>query len=322
MRFTLLCRKAAGKSYDSIGALRSRSLLYQCTDEASLAQSLAERKNVVYTGFDPTAQSLHVGNLLTIVSLMHFWAGGHRVIGLVGGGTGSIGDPSGKSKERVALDSHTVASNSECIERQLIKIFENGKDYLERRNVAGQMERSLVSTLNNMEWMETLSLIDFLRIVGRKARVSAMLAKDSVQGRMEGEGISFAEFTYQLLQAYDFQFLHNNYGCNIQLGGSDQFGNITAGLELIRKSKIDPKEETNAFGVTIPLVTTSTGEKFGKSEGNAIWLDHSLLSPFDFYQFFRKTEDNDVERFLHFFTFLSPEAIASAMKEHEVNLYT
>lgn len=285
---------------------------------------LAEKKSVVYTGFDPTAKSLHVGNLLTIVSLMHFWVGGHKIIGLIGGGTGSIGDPSGKSKERVALDAPIVTSNSKCIEKQLFRIFENAKEYLERRKVADHayLERDLVSTVNNMEWIGTLSLIDFLQIVGRKARVSAMLAKDSVQGRMEGEtGISFAEFTYQLLQAYDFLFLYNNYDCSIQLGGSDQFGNITAGLELIRKSKINPKEETSVFGITIPLVTTSTGEKFGKSEGNAIWLDPSLLSTFDFYQFFRKTTDGDVERFLHFFTFLPPESITSIMKEHEVTLY-
>jgi tyrosyl-tRNA synthetase len=317
MRISSICKAAA--KYDTFAVLKNRSLIHQCTDENNLRLSLS-KCCVAYTGFDPTAQSLHVGNLLTIVSLMHFWAGGHKIIALIGGATGAIGDPSGKSKERVALDGLVIENNSNHIEKQLHQLFNNTKAYLKRRHIY-EDQSSGFSSLNNLNWIGHISLIDFLQTIGRKVRISAMLAKDSVQGRMnEGEGISFSEFSYQLLQAYDFLYLHNNHDCKIQLGGSDQYGNITAGLDLIRKSKADPKEATNAFGITIPLVTTASGKKFGKSEGNAIWLDSSLLSVFDFYQFFRRSSDEEVEKLLTFFTFLSEDAIADIMNKHKVKL--
>ncbi|KAJ3332414.1 tyrosyl-tRNA synthetase, partial [Kappamyces sp. JEL0680] len=261
---------AVAQKYNSFQALKCRKLVAQSTDETRLSGALQSSSLKIYTGFDPTAKSLHVGNLLTVIALVHFLLGGHRVIALVGGATGAIGDPSGKSTDRVALDSRIVAANSQAIQTQLLSLFRNAAGYLERRKL--HIDPSCVQTLDNLDWVQGMGILEFLGTVGRRARVSAMLARDSVKGRMEGEGISFAEFTYQLLQAYDFMYLNKHHDCAIQLGGSDQWGNIVAGLDLIKKSRAET-DDADVFGLTIPLVTTASGEKFGKSEGNAVWLD-------------------------------------------------
>ena len=265
---------------NTLNLLESRNLISQTSDSNKLRIKL-ESKQTIYTGFDPTAPSLHVGNLLTIIALLHFQTTGHQIIALVGGATGGIGDPSGKKTERQALEKNIVENNILCIQNQLNYIFENAKIYAEKRKMSWKHDPLI---LNNAIWYENMNMIDFLLNVGKKSRISAMLARDSVKGRLEG-GISATEFTYQLLQAYDFWHLYSNYGCNIQLGGSDQWGNITCGLELIRKNNIDNVNSNGkaAYGITIPLVTTPTGEKFGKSEGNAIFITDSFSCILKFY---------------------------------------
>ncbi|KAJ2999762.1 tyrosyl-tRNA synthetase, partial [Globomyces sp. JEL0801] len=246
----------------TLNQLRQRNLIAQATDSKKL-ESILTSSTCVYTGFDPTAQSLHVGNLLALISLLHFQITGHDVIALLGGATAS-----GKSLERIALDESVLSQNSNSIQHQLTHLFNNFERYANKRGF--QCTKPIF--LDNSKWLSKISLIDFISTIGRKCR----LARDSVKGRMEGDGISFTEFTYQLLQAYDFWHLFSNHGCKIQIGGSDQWGNITAGLELIRKLSVENHPGQHvlelAHGITIPLVTTSSGEKFGKSEGNAIWL--------------------------------------------------
>lgn len=282
-----------------IAELRWRGLVHDLTEGAEA--HLAEAPRTVYVGFDPTGPSLHVGSLLPIMGLVHAQRAGHRPIALVGGGTGLIGDPSGKTTERRLLTKEQVAANAEAIYGQL----EHFLDFRAKTNPA--------RLLNNLEWLGGLGLIDFLRDVGKHFSVNQMLAKESVKRRLEGEdsGISFTEFSYALLQSYDFLELYRREKCTVQMGGSDQWGNITAGIDLIRR-----KTGREAYGFTWPLVTTSSGEKFGKSAGNAIWLDATLTSPYQFYQYFVRAEDADVERYLKFFTFLPVERIAEVMRAH------
>ncbi|KAJ3273552.1 tyrosyl-tRNA synthetase [Terramyces sp. JEL0728] len=279
-----------------------------CTREINLA-----KPTTIYTGFDPTAKSLHVGNLLTIMALLQFQTTGHQVIALIGGATGSIGDPSGKKSERQALDKHKVLQNTDSISSQLNILFENANNYC---NTRGYKIEKPAKILNNLDWFKDMTMLEFVGKVGRNARVNQMLGKDSVKGRMHGDGISFAEFAYQLLQGYDFWHLYSQHECRIQLGGSDQWGNITTGLDLIRRFNLEQDYEP-AFGITIPLVTTPTGEKFGKSEGNAIWLDKDMLSVFDFYQFFRKAPDANIQQLLEYFTLLPVEEIKILMDKHQ-----
>ncbi|KAG0254775.1 tyrosyl-tRNA synthetase [Actinomortierella ambigua] len=248
----------------------------------------------------------------------------------VGGATGSIGDPSGKSTERKPMSAETLAKNVEGINAQFHRFFERGRAYAERRGVTVKEGGGKVKVVNNKTWFGPMSALEFLGEVGRFARVGTMLARDSVKSRLESpQGISFTEFSYQLLQAYDFWHLYHTEGCRIQIGGSDQWGNITAGIDMIHKKRKTDQEQVvidstddnrpaQAFGLTIPLLTTSTGEKFGKSAGNAVWLDERMTSLFDFYQFFVKTTDADVGRYLHYFTLLSPGDIQEVMRQHQL----
>ncbi len=274
--------------------------------EAATSPALRDALNApvtMYAGFDPTNESLQAGNFVTIMALCHFQRAGHPVIALVGGATGLIGDPSGKSSERQFL-------TEEAVERNVVGIRENLSRFLDFSG--GSNAARLV---NNYDWYKQFSFIAFLRDVGRHFRMGSMLSKDSVKGRLNSEGgMSFTEFCYQTLQGYDFLHLHDQYGCRLQIGGSDQWGNITAGTELIRRCR-----GVESYGLTFPLVTDSQGRKFGKSEGNAIYLDARKTPYYDFYQFFLRTEDADVCRYLRIFTFLplrEIEALAESVQSH------
>ncbi|KAJ3237511.1 tyrosyl-tRNA synthetase [Chytriomyces hyalinus] len=317
--------------------------LVAATTSPRIHNHLAASSTAVYAGFDPTAKSLHVGNLLTIVALIHFAAAGHSPVALVGGATGSIGDPSGRISERSVLSRETIVENCSGIRNQLERIFKNAKVTMNRHdltavssdikasNVTSFVDR--VQVLDNYAWFKDFSFLDFLGSVGRLSRVSTMLSRESVKSRLDApDGISFTEFTYQLLQAYDFHHLYTSHNVTVQIGGSDQWGNILSGIDLIRRMKPQQQQlksssselsqdvstsSDTVFGLTIPLVTTANGEKFGKSAGNAVWLDPELVSPFDFYQFFRRTPDGEVERYLNYFSFLSKDAIAELMAKHQ-----
>ncbi|KEZ51357.1 tyrosine--tRNA ligase [Metabacillus indicus] len=275
--------------------LQFRGLINQMTDEEGLKKVLEEESVKLYTGFDPTADSLHIGHLLPILTLRRFQQAGHRPIALVGGATGMIGDPSGKKAERTLNTSDIVKEWSDKIKNQLSRFL----DF----DPSGKNPAVLA---NNFDWIGSMDLITFLRDVGKNFGINYMLAKDTVASRIES-GISYTEFSYMILQSYDFLNLYREEGCRLQVGGSDQWGNITAGLELIRKSE----ENAKAFGLTVPLVTKSDGTKFGKTEGGAIWLDKEKTTPYEFYQFWINTDDRDVMKYIKFFTFLSHEEIAS-----------
>ena len=276
--------------------LRERHLLEDVTSPA--LEAALEHPLTVYAGFGPTSESLQAGNYVTIVALSHFQRAGHRVIALVGGATGLIGDPSGKSTERQLLDARQVEHNLAGIRENLTRLLDFRP---ESPNPA--------IMVNNHDWYKDFTFIAFLRDVGRYFRMGPMLGKDSVRKRMEAEdGMSFTEFCYQVMQGYDFLHLYRTYGCTLQIGGSDQWGNITAGTELVRR--IGGAE---AFGLTFPLVCDSSGMKFGKSEGNAVYLSASKTSQYDFYQFFLRTQDADVIRYLKIFTFL-PDARISELE--------
>ncbi|MBU3572148.1 tyrosine--tRNA ligase [Priestia aryabhattai] len=286
---------------DILQDLEFRGLINQQTDEKGLSELLSKESVRLYCGFDPTADSLHIGHMLPVLILRRFQQAGHQPIALVGGGTGLIGDPSGKKAERTLNEKETVAMFSERIKGQLSRFL----DFEEGENAA--------VIANNYDWIGTLDVITFLRDIGKNFGINYMMAKDSVQSRIES-GISFTEFSYMILQSYDFLNLYQTYNCKLQIGGSDQWGNITAGLELIRKSEEDAK----AFGLTVPLVTKADGTKFGKTEGGAIWLDAEKTSPYEFYQFWINTDDRDVIKYLKYFTFLSHEEInqlAASAKE-------
>jgi len=258
----------------------------------------------LYCGFDPTADSLHIGHLLPITMLKRFQQAGHRPIALIGGGTGMIGDPSGRTSERTLNEENVVHGFAESIRNQLAGIL----NFEAKENAA--------VARNNHDWLSKLTIIDFLRDAGKHFTVNYMLAKDSVASRIE-HGISYTEFSYMLLQSYDFLQLHEQENCTLQLGGSDQWGNITAGLEFIRRSR--GEEEIKAFGLTVPLITKADGAKFGKTAGGAIWLDPEKTSPYEFYQFWYNTDDRDVVKFLNYFTFLEQEEIANLANEVENN---
>lgn len=281
--------------------LEYRGLIYQTTDRDSLANKLNNERVVLYSGFDPTADSLHIGHLLPILTLRRFQQAGHVPIALVGGGTGLIGDPSGRSTERTLNEADVVAQWTERLKRQLARFL----DFEAADNPA--------RIVSNFDWIAPLDVITFLRDVGKNFTVNYMLAKDSVDSRL-ANGISFTEFSYMILQAYDFSVLHREYGCSLQLGGSDQWGNITAGLDLIGKTG-----GGEAHGMTLPLVTKSDGKKFGKTESGAVWLDPTKTSVYQFYQFWINTDDNDVVKFLKYFTFLSRQQIAELEAELKAN---
>jgi tyrosyl-tRNA synthetase len=281
--------------------LRWRGLLHDSTD--GLDAALAAGPLTAYIGFDPTAPSLHAGSLLTVLGLARLQRFGHRPIALVGGGTGLIGDPSGKSQERNLLTLEQTAENAEGIRRQLERFL----DFSPALSNAALVR-------NNVDWLRPVGFLDFLRDVGKHFTVNYMMAKESVKRRIDGtDGISFTEFSYQLLQAYDFLVLHDRDRCTLQLGGTDQWGNITAGCDLVRKVR-----GARVHGVVWPLLTTASGAKFGKTESGAVWLDPARTSPFRFYQFWLQTDDRDVDWHLRRFTFLAAAEVAAITAAHTV----
>ena len=277
---------------DLLQDLEWRGIIYQQSDEEGLNELLNKEKISLYCGTDPSADSLHIGHLVPFLTLRRFQQHGHRPIVLVGGATGLIGDPSGKSEERKLLTVETVQQNAEGIKNQLEAIFE-----FEGENGA--------IMVNNYDWTHSMDVITFLRDIGKHIGINYMLAKDTIANRLE-TGISFTEFSYTILQAMDFLHLYEQHNCRMQIGGSDQWGNITSGLELIRK--IHP-DESKAFALTIPLITKADGTKFGKTAGGAVWLDPERTTPYEFYQFWINTADADVVKYLKLFTFLSHEEI-------------
>jgi tyrosyl-tRNA synthetase len=288
---------------DVYGEFEWRGLIHTATEGAR--EVLAREKVTGYIGFDPSAPSLHVGSLLVVMVLAHLQRAGHSPIGLVGGGTGLIGDPSGKTAERQLLTPERVEENVAGIRQQVARFL----DFDDKTHPA--------RLVNNAEWLTKLGAIDFMRDVGKHFTVNAMLAKESVKRRIEGEdGISYTEFSYSLLQAYDFLVLYDTFGCTLQMGGSDQWGNITAGMDLIRRVR-----GGKAHGIVMPLVTTAAGTKFGKTEAGAVWLDPALTKPYEFYQFWLNVDDRDAGRYLKYFTFFDRDQIAeleaSSVREPE-----
>ena len=285
--------------------LQWRGLLADCTDLDGLSKRLTEGPLTVYCGFDPTGDSLHVGHLMGQLTLARFQRAGNHVIALAGGATGMVGDPSGRSSERNLLTREQLDHNIACIKAQLARLL----DFTAAANPA--------RLVDNADWIAPFSFLDFLRDVGKHFSLNVMLAKDSVKSRMEGDGgISYTEFSYQLLQAYDFYHLRKTLGCELQIGGSDQWGNLTAGTDLIRKKL---GSETAAFGWTFPLITKSDGTKFGKTASGAVWLDATRTSPYKLYQFFVNTEDAKVSEYLRKFTFLSRPEIETLEAAHAAN---
>jgi len=269
---------------------------------------LTKRSQCVYAGFDPTADSLHVGNLLVIMNLLHWQRANHKVIALVGGATAQIGDPSGKSKDRDKQSSQLLLHNVEGITHSLRSVFDNhGKYFWKQKD---PLPEPII--VNNMEWYKEIGVIDFMNNVGRQFRMGTMLSRESVKTRLSGSGMSFTEFTYQAFQAYDWLHLFKKYKCSFQIGGNDQLGNIMSGQELISR-----QENARVYGLTVPLITTESGDKYGKSAQNAVWLNSDRTSPFELYQFLVRTADADVEKLLKMFTFLSLPEITVLMKKHE-----
>ncbi len=268
-------------------------------------EQLQKEMSTAYVGIDPTADSLHIGHLVSVMILKHFQMCGHRPIALVGGATGMIGDPSGKSQERNLLDEKTLRHNQEAIKKQLAKLLDFESD-----------APNAAMLVNNYDWMKGITFLDFIRDIGKLITVNYMMAKDSVKKRFngEGEGMSFTEFTYQLVQAYDFLHLYETVGCKLQLGGADQWGNITTGTELIRR-----KAGGEAFALTCPLITKADGTKFGKTESGNVWLDPRYTSPYKFYQFWLNVSDADAEKYIKIFTELSREEIDALIEEQKAD---
>lgn len=281
--------------------LRWRGLLHDIMPETE--EYLLKQKTAGYIGFDPTADSLHIGSLVQILILKHFQRAGHKPIALVGGATGMVGDPSGKSAERNLLDEPTLLRNVAGVKSQLARFL----DFDSGENAA--------VLVNNFDWMKDISLIEFVRDTGKHITVNYMMAKDSVKKRLGAEskeGMSFTEFTYQLFQGYDFYHLYKEYDCKVQMGGSDQWGNITTGTELIRR-----KMQGKAYAITVPLVTKADGTKFGKTEGGNVWLDAAKTSPYKFYQYWLNASDEDAEKYIKIFTFLDQQTIESLIEQHK-----
>lgn len=266
-------------------------------------EQLEKEMTTAYVGIDPTADSLHIGHLVSVMILKHFQMCGHRPVALIGGATGMIGDPSGKSQERNLLDEQTLRRNQNGIKNQLAKLLDFESD-----------APNAALMVNNYDWMKDFTFLDFIRDIGKLITVNYMMSKDSVKKRFsgEGDGMSFTEFTYQLVQGYDFLHLYQSINCKIQLGGSDQWGNITTGTELIRR-KID----SEAFGITCPLITKADGTKFGKTESGNIWLDPRYTSPYKFYQFWLNVSDDDAKRYIKIFTLLDKSTIDTLVTEHD-----
>lgn len=284
--------------------LQWRGLIADCTATEELVKRLNEKPITLYCGFDPSADSLHVGNLIPLLALRRFQLAGHRSIALAGGATGSIGDPSGKTQERQLLSNEKIAHNIASVKRQLARFL----DFESKTNPA--------LLLDNADWIAPIRYLDFLRDIGKLFSVNMMIAKESIRARMEDRenGISYTEFSYMLLQAYDFYHLCKEHDCELQIGGSDQWGNITAGIDLCKK-----KLNRVVYGLTLTLITNADGTKFGKTVAGAVWLDPNKTSVYKFYQFWVNTDDRDVIRYLRYFTFLSKEEIDELEKAHNEN---
>ena len=286
---------------DFIDELKWRGLIHDSTP--GLQEYLKDSQRTAYIGFDPTSDSLHIGSLVPIMLLAHFQKSGHQPIALVGGATGMIGDPSGKSSERNLLDEATLKKNESCIKEQLSQFLSFDDKF---------SNYALIK--NNYDWMKDFSFLDFIRDIGKHITINYMKSKDSVKNRIDsdsGTGMSFTEFTYQLVQGYDFLFLNREYNCSIQMGGSDQWGNITTGMELIRRI-----DNSKGYALTCPLITKSDGSKFGKSEGGNIWLDTKKTSAYKFYQYWLNSSDEDAKNYIKIFTFLDQNKIEELISEH------
>lgn len=281
---------------DFVAELKWRGMIHDIMPGAE--EQLNKEMTTAYIGFDPTADSLHIGSLVQIMTLVHFQKAGHKPLALVGGATGMVGDPSGKSEERNLLSEDILNHNQACVKKQLEKFldFDCGDNSAEM--------------VNNYDWFKDFKFLDFIRDVGKHITVNYMMAKDSVQRRLES-GLSFTEFTYQLVQGYDFYWLYENKNCKVQLGGSDQWGNIVTGTELIRR-----KVQGEAFAITTPLIKKADGTKFGKTEGGNVWLDPERTSPYKFYQYWLNASDEDAANYIRIFTLLHKEEIESLEKEH------
>lgn len=279
--------------------LDARGLIHDTTDRAELASRLGSGPTTLYHGIDPSADSLHIGNFVGVLMLRRFQDAGHFPLVLIGGATGMVGDPGGRSEERNLLDEEQLAANMAGIRRQLENLVD-----LDRAEM-----------VNNFEWTKQVSILEFLRDVGKHATINQMVAKDSVKSRMQSEhGISYTEFSYMLLQAFDYWWLHTNKGCDLQIGGSDQWGNITAGVDLIRR-----REANTVHALTWPLITRADGQKFGKSVGGAVWLDPERTLPYEFHQYWLNVADSDIERFLMQLTLLDPAEVRELAAEHGAN---
>ncbi|MCK5058463.1 MAG: tyrosine--tRNA ligase [Candidatus Aminicenantes bacterium] len=285
------------KKKNLVNELRWRGMIHDIMPGTE--EQLKKEMTTAYVGIDPTADSLHIGHLVSLMMLKHLQLFGHKPIALVGGATGMIGDPSGRSEERNLLDEEVLRHNQKCIEKQLVKFLDFSPECENRAEL-----------VNNYDWMKEFSFLGFLRDVGKHLTVNYMIAKDSVKKRLE-TGISFTEFSYQLVQGYDFYHLYRKKNCKLQMGGSDQWGNITAGTELIRR-----KDGGEAFALTCPLITRADGGKFGKTEQGNVWLDPRYTSPYKFYQFWINTSDEDAEKYIKIFTLLSREEIDGLIAEH------
>lgn len=299
------CSNFAGQFFrmsNFVEELRWRGMLHDAMPGTE--EQLAKEMTSAYVGIDPTADSLHIGHLVSIMMLRHFQNAGHRPLALIGGATGMIGDPSGKSKERNLLNEESLRHNQESIKQQLSLFLDFDSD-----------TSNAAKLVNNYDWMKDFSFLDFIRDVGKHITVNYMMAKDSVKKRLtgEGEGMSFTEFTYQLVQGFDFLHLYREYDCKLQMGGSDQWGNITTGTELIRR-----KESGSAYALTCPLITKADGGKFGKTEEGNVWLSPKYTSPYKFYQFWLTTSDADAERYIKIFTMLDKAEIDGLISEHQV----
>lgn len=282
--------------------LKERGFIQQATHEESIKELLSKEKVTFYIGFDPTADSLHVGHFVPLVAMAHMQKAGHKPVALVGGGTAMVGDPTGKTDMRKMMTREEISENAECFKRQISKFI----DFSEGKAVM----------VDNSDWLLKLNYVDFLRDIGVYFSVNKMLTYECFKSRLEGKGLSFIEFNYMLMQSYDFLELYRNYGCNFQFGGDDQWANILGGVDLIRR--VESKE---AFGLTFSLLTTSEGKKMGKTEKGALWLDANKTSPFEFYQYWRNVQDNDVEKCLALLTFLPMEEVRrlGALKDAEIN---
>ncbi|TRM69937.1 hypothetical protein BD626DRAFT_544493 [Schizophyllum amplum] len=305
--------------------LKRRGFVADATLPEALQNALESAKQTVYAGIDPTAPSLHAGHLLYLMCLFRFHIAGHKIIPLIGGATGLLGDPTGRRTARDPANKSIVEGNVASLETALRKFFGDATKYAESRGISAKSAHSDLEVKSNLEWHSKFSMLDFFMVVGNNARLNTMLNKESVRTRLTSkDGMSYTEFSYQLLQAYDFYHLYRKHGCTIQVGGSDQWGNIVSGLELIARlegeetadNSAETRSTSRCFGLTTPLLTTASGEKFGKSAGNAVWLETKLTSPFSFYQYWILTEDKDVESYLKLFTLLPDAEIEAIMQQH------